>query len=193
MQGGVIDISSSTPTAPTSTFWKNRNQMPPSILACTLHCQSRSRSPAVFSIKCAKDNVEKKAAMQSRKRGIWNSRRVEVLLHVQCQAHKQCNAPYSGILTSKTMGNSHEIPSRIPFFHEKWCSFFCSMFLGTFVCLMGFQRRSGPHQYSTKKTHKHYSPWHIISCFLTFLWWLHWRGTGFQSLIFSACFSISDI
>lgn len=175
MQGGVIDISSSSPTGPTSTFWKNRNQMHPSILACTLYYQSRSRSPAVFSIKCAKDNVEKKAAMQNRKRGIWNGGRVEVLPHVKCQGHKQSNTPYSGIHTSKWMGSTHEIPSRSSFFWEKWCIFFYSMFLGTFVCLMGFQRRSGPHQYSIRKIHKYYSPWHIL---LLFFWPIYGDSTG---------------
>lgn len=136
-----------------------------SLLACTLHYQPRSKSSAVFSINCAKGNMEKKAAMQSRKKGIWNGGKVEVLPHVQCQDHKKSNTSYSGIHTSKRMGNTHEIPSRISFFHEKWCSFFYSMFLGTFVRLQGFQMRSGPRQCSTKMIPKHNSLWQILLLF----------------------------
>lgn len=37
---------------------------------------------------------------------------------------------------------------------------------GQFICLQGFQMRSGPRQCSTKRIHKHNSLWHIL--FLVF-------------------------
>lgn len=94
---------------------------------------------------------------------------------------------YSVIHTSKRMGTPHKIPSRISFFDEKLCSFFYFMFWAHLYVYRAFKWEVVLISAAQRRCTSVIDLGISCCCFFAYLWWLHWRGTGCQSLIFSAC------